>query len=124
MEILLFNRRNKLRQETLPENPEAEKFIVVGKTLRVQDVLNFFTHDANPAYFDAKLEAELAKMQTGMRNVPWGWIIACIAIIIAGVVAYSILNPTLQYNSLLEQARNLVGGTTTATTTAAKILTT
>jgi hypothetical protein len=129
MVITLFGRKNKqLINENIETNPANEipvkkELPIVGKTLRVQDVMNFFTHDANPAYFDARLEAEIAKMQQGSRQVPWPWIFGIAILLLFGAIAYSIINGQLQANSAIQTLKELATGTTqqakviTATTT-------
>lgn len=102
----------------LPTGLTPREDPVVGKTMRVQDTLNFFTHDGNPAYFDSRLEAELVKNSQGLRNVPWGWIVALIAIVMSGVIAYSILNGQIMSSESFNIIKNLAArATQTATTT-------
>jgi len=79
----------------------------VGRTIRVQDVLNFFTHDANPAYFDSRLEEEKIRQSQGQRGVPWNWIIALGLLLLFGSIAYSIINGQFQQNSAIEALKNI-----------------
>jgi len=90
------------KQEKKSDSNFVEKNIV-GEFLRIQDVLGFFKYDINPSYLDAKVEAEIAKQQRGLRQVPYQWIMILGFIIIIGVIAFVIVNGQIQGNTCFQQ---------------------
>lgn len=65
---------------------------VVGKLMRVQDVIGFFDNDIAPANLEAKVEKRTALNLLGQRKIPMDLIMVFFMMMIIGTVAYVIVS--------------------------------
>jgi cytochrome b len=92
----------------------------VGRTLRLQDIANFFKYDMNPAYVDAKMTAMAnreKKKQGGMGNM--GVIVILAVFVLLACIGYSIVNGSLANNDCVKQLANIAASNAGNVVTAA-----
>ena len=92
-------------------NDVSKELPVVGQTLRISDVQNFFKYNLNPSNIDAKIEYAIAKESKDKRGIPWNWIMAIGVVAIMLAIAYSIVNGQGQNNECMKQLASLAHGT-------------
>jgi len=77
-----------------------------GETLRIQDIINFFKYDVNPALMEAKLENRLAKERMDVRKFPIKFLLAVgpalIMITIAAMIIMGFINSQSSVQRLAE----------------------
>ena len=112
-----FKKPKKMKTEKLTEE-YLKSENVVGELLRIQDVVAFFKYDLNPAYLDAKIEAEISKILKTQRTVPFQWIAVIAVLILVSAVAYSIVSGVMAGGQCQSQLLACVGSGGTATTPA------
>ena len=71
---------------------EKENKDIVGETLKVQDIENFFKHFINPALTEAKIEKATAAQMKREGGFPTTPLIVLAAILLVGVIAYTMLS--------------------------------
>jgi len=110
---------NKKTAKFTPEEMNEIKENVVGTTLRIPDILNFFKYDMNPAYQDAKMTAmaNRDKKKQGMFNS--GTMLIIVVFLIVGAIAYTIVAGQNTNSECVRQLAAIAGNAAAKITPAA-----
>lgn len=95
---------------------------VVGKAIKVQDVLSKFKYNINPSFIYASVEKKTASELKKARTVEIMWAVFVVIVLIGGAIAYTLISNQSTLATCQQQLTICNGGggggiTTTATGT-------
>lgn len=87
-----------MSEETKTPKKDETPDKIVGESMRLQDVENFFKRAINPGLIEAKIEKTTAALMKERGGLNTGLIIALAIVLVAGAVAYSMISNNSKQN--------------------------
>ena len=64
---------------------------IVGETIKIQDIENFFKYNVNPALIESKIEKSIAMQMKDNRGIPIKWVMMFAFVLIGAGICYMII---------------------------------
>jgi hypothetical protein len=93
--------KNPLKKK-IKEEPKEVRYVtkeIVGETIKIQDIENFFKYNVNPALIEAKIEKSVAMQMRDNRGIPIKWVMMFAFVIIAVGIAYMLITGATSQSS-------------------------